>query len=320
MAESGSTTPFPAVEGRACVRLAAPGEPALVVQTQGDPRSPRHVLYVHGATFGCELSVFRRFGEAPDARSWADALVDAGFAVHGFDFAGYGRSDRYPPAPGRIVGRMDEAGRQLARVVAHLRRVHARARLGLIAHSWGGTVAAGSVASGGVRADALALFAPVVRRAGGAIAPAPGPAPFTDISLLAQYRRFVGDVPRGQPQVLDEAEFEAWGRDWLATDPASAARRPAAVRTPLGPAADVDALWSGEPLVAASRIECPTLVVRGEWDSVCDDADAASFLAECGAADRRDVVLARGTHLMHLERTRGALHEAVGRFLRQAVG
>jgi hypothetical protein len=62
------------------------------------------VLYVHGATFPSALSIAHRF----DGRSWRDALCDAGFEVWGFDFHGFGSSDRYPemdaPADAKKLG------------------------------------------------------------------------------------------------------------------------------------------------------------------------------------------------------------------------
>src|SRR5882724_7414364 len=53
--------------------------------------SDRIVLYVHGATFPSALSIAHRF----DGYSWRDALCGAGFDVWGFDFHGFGYSDRY---------------------------------------------------------------------------------------------------------------------------------------------------------------------------------------------------------------------------------
>jgi pimeloyl-ACP methyl ester carboxylesterase len=53
--------------------------------------SSRVVLYVHGATFSSALSIAHRF----DGRSWRDDLVAAGYHVWGFDFLGYGASDRF---------------------------------------------------------------------------------------------------------------------------------------------------------------------------------------------------------------------------------
>src|SRR6185437_14947674 len=50
------------------------------------------IIYVHGATFPSSLAVGWHFGEDP---SWSDNLAEAGYDVWGFDFAGYGKSDRY---------------------------------------------------------------------------------------------------------------------------------------------------------------------------------------------------------------------------------
>lgn len=66
----------------------------------------------HGATFGANLSLFHRF----DGRSWADELNEAGLDVWGFDFAGYGGSDRYPAASGPPAGRIDDVIPQLDHV------------------------------------------------------------------------------------------------------------------------------------------------------------------------------------------------------------
>src|SRR6185437_9136101 len=79
------------------------------------------VLYVHGATFPSALSVGYRI----DGRSWADDLSAGGFDVWAFDFAGYGRSDRYPeqetePVGGSPVGRALVAVNQLVWVLEHI--------------------------------------------------------------------------------------------------------------------------------------------------------------------------------------------------------
>ena len=298
-------------------------DPALHLRCQPAPRDARGAaLYVHGATFPSALSLFFRF----DGRSWADALNDAGFDAWGFDFAGYGESQRYaamaqeasgaPP-----LGRVDAAQRQLASVVE---TVHALTPLPLhlIAHSWGTAVAI-RCASAPDRADRLAsltLFGPVVQRgAGDANAPDEAPPPaWRTLNLWEQYRRFIADVPRGQPPVLLDHHIEAWGRAYLATDPRAAERDPPAVQVPSGPMADIARLWSGHALYDASRIRVPTLLVRGAWDSVCDDRDAARLLQDIDrATPARDCVIAAGTHLMHLETNRGALWRAVNQFLLQ---
>ncbi|WP_379061801.1 hypothetical protein ACFJIU_17215 [Mesorhizobium sp. UC74_2] len=63
------------------------------------------------------------------------------------------------------------------------------------------------------------------------------------------------------------------------------------------------------------RIKVPTLIVRGAWDGVSNDADAAWLIARLGSLIKLDRKLPKGTHLMHLETGRAALFETAGRFL-----
>jgi len=98
--------------------------PALAVQEQttGNADRGHPVLYVHGFTFSSALSVFWKF----DGRSWADALNEAGYSVWGFDFAGFGGSERYPEMkddtaqPGPLLGGANEGADQIARVVNYI--------------------------------------------------------------------------------------------------------------------------------------------------------------------------------------------------------
>ena len=316
--------------------LAARGEPTLALQLQrcGRDAPLADVLYVHGATFGADLSLYFAFdgrssghlraahsGDSPWERpggSWADAVGAAGIDAWGFDFAGYGDSQRYPDDVEGLPCDIDDAGAQLRRVVAAVRARNGGRPLVLLGHSHGGTVAARHAALHGDDVRALVLFAPAVARTAGAAA-----APTQSHHLLtvwAQYRRFIEDVPRGHPPVLSDAHYDAWSAAFLRSDSAATSRTPPAVRTPTGPVADIVALWNGRPLFDASRIVAPTLLVRGQWDSVCDDADAQRLLAALGSADKADVRIERATHLMHLEQQRGALYDAVNRFLLARCG
>lgn len=294
------------------IRLEAGGAPTLALYHHPAPADLGDVIYVHGSTFGAELSVLYPL----DGRSWAQALCEAGLNVWAFDFAGYGASDRYPRDAAQPVGDLEQALPQLQRVVAAVRvRNHGR-RVSLLAHSWGGTVALRYASAHPDELASLALFAPILARDASAAPPAPASSHLL-LSAWAQYRRFTEDVPAGAAQPLSEAHFQAWSTAFLATDSDAGTRMPPAVLSPAGPQSDVRALCSGQALYDAAAITTPTLLVRGEWDSACDAADMDRLRALL--ANATQATIPGATHLMHLEAARGLLYNTVNTFLSRGV-
>lgn len=301
-------------------RLAAgPGpdwSPSLLVREQlpasGDRSRP--VLYVHGSSFPSALSVMFPMG----GESWADALNADGHDVFGLDFAGYGGSDRYPematadPA-GPPLGRANIAADQIARAVTFILKETGAKRVSIVAHSWGTMPAMVFVERSPEQVDRLVLFGPVLRRDG------PRGEESTAWGLVTnaeQHARFVKEVPKDHPPVLEEADFPAWATAYLASDPTSPARTPPSVKIPSGPSADVLDAWSGHPPYVPAHLARPVMVVRGAWDSVSTGEDAVRFLAELPAdLERRFVEIPEATHLMHLETGRHDLYAEVNAFL-----
>jgi pimeloyl-ACP methyl ester carboxylesterase len=278
------------------------------------------VLYVHGATFPSALSIAHRF----DGRSWRDDLNAAGFHVWGLDFLGYGESDRYPemaqPADAHpALGRAADASRQIAAAARFILDHHAARRLSIIAHSWGTSAAARFAGEHPQLLERLVLFGPIARRApsshdgSGQERPPAQPA-WRVVSLENQWTRFVEDVPPGEQPVLSRRHFADWGERYLDSDPDSRRRSPAAVRIPAGPVADILDAWRGNLAYDPALVRAPVAVIRGAWDGVVPDADAAWL---CGAFTSsplaRDIKIDRATHLMHLEAMRFALYrESIG--------
>ena len=65
-----------------------------------------------------------------------------------------------------------------------------------------------------------------------------------------------------------------------------------------------------------ATIHAPVAIIRGEWDSMCTDADAAwLFNALSASPIKRDIKISRATHLMHLESSRYALYRETETFL-----
>jgi pimeloyl-ACP methyl ester carboxylesterase len=290
---------------------------ALQLQRSARADAP-DVLYVHGATFGVDLSVFFPFENG----SWADALNLGGFHAWGFDFVGFGASGRYPRNVGQPAGTIEDALQDLRRTVVAVRERNRGRPVVLLAHSRGGAVAARHAGEHPDDVAALVLFAPIVPRspvaAAGGTVRAELPSHHA-LSAWTQYRRFIEDLPRGEPQVLAEADMQAWVDAFLASDADSGTRQPPAVLVPTGPLADIAALWGGTALYEPAAVTAPTLIVRGEWDSVCTDRDAARLQSSLGAAVVRDVKIPRATHLMHLEAQRTELRRAVVDFLAEVL-
>ena len=292
-------------------------EPALLVRCLAGTGQP--VLYVHGASFPSGLSVGYRFG----GRSWMDDLVAHGFDAWAFDFVGYGGSDRYAqmdgPCVGAPLGRAPEAAAQIARVVEYIADATGHERVIIIAHSWG-TIAAGLYAARHPeRVTALCLFGAVVQRRLPNIPEPKSVGAWRTVTIEQQLTRFVEDVPSGHPPVLIEQALEHWGPAYLATDPTALLREPPSVKIPSGPQADFYAAWRGELAYKPEKVIAPTLNVRGEWDHLSNDVDADWLLSRIAAPVRKDVKIAKGTHLMHLEHSRDALFAAVRGFLSDIV-
>ncbi len=271
------------------------------------------VLYVHGATFPTELA----FTFAFDGVSWADHLAGQGFWPWGLDFTGFGASaidwDAVVAEAGPI-GKAADAAQQIAAACALVHGRTGAARIDLIAHSWGTIPARLFAAQRPDLVRRLALFGPIVCRDGPAKPRIT--APWRLVTADDQRRRFLGYVPSGHAPLLADRHFARWAAAYLDSDPYARNRTPAAVKIPTGPAADIQDTWSGERLYPSASITAETAILRGEWDSLCTDADAANLTAELTAARAvHDIKLPAGTHVMHLETGRMRLWDAAARFL-----
>src|SRR6516165_10360383 len=262
--------------------IAASGErPFLFVRRQPRNGNPP-VLYVHGATFPSALSVGFDFGGG----SWLDDWNARGFDAWAFDFAGFGESGRWaamrePADRHAPLGRAPDAAEQVAAVLA---RIHERTGqpVSLVAHSWGSMPASLAAIGAPQLVDRLVLFGPIARRI--AAVPLALPA-WSDVTVEAQHARFIEDVPAGHPPVL--VGFDRWAPAYLASDPEASTRNPPAVRIPNGPRADnLDAL-SGRLAWDPAKLTRPLHIVRGAWDSLCRDPDAAMLLKAAASAPER---------------------------------
>ena len=278
----------------------------------------RPVLYIHGATFRIGLAFTFSF----DGLSWADHLAENGFWPWGLDFAGFGASKidwEAIETPRQPFGRAPDAAEQIDCACGHIVERTGASTIDLIAHSWGTIPARLFAARRPERVGRLVLFGPIVGREGAA-QPSLESA-WREITIEDQHGRFVKDVPADHQPVLLDRHFHRWAESYLDSDAESRTRSPVSVRVPAGPAADVRDAWCGTLADAAHGIRAAVAVIRGEWDSLCTDRDAANLISNLAAApETRDIKLPAATHLMHLEEGRMALWDAAAQFLRQDRG
>jgi len=281
-------------------------------------REGRVVLLVHGATFPSATAAAFRF----DGHSWMDDLSAAGFDVWALDFPGYGGSDRYremqePALANAPVGRAEPASRHLGRAVGFIARHAGVRKVSIVAHSWGTLVAGHYASEFPDRIDRLVLFGPVAMRSGPAAERKRAPA-YTYVTKEDQWAKFTTELPEGEQPKIRAQDFDRWWQTYLESDATSATRTPHSVQIPYGPQADVADAWSGRFPYDPAKITAPALIVRGEWDTVTRDADAAwLFHALRNAPLKRSVVISRGTHVMHLEESRFQLYREVRLFLEE---
>lgn len=274
------------------------------------------MLFIHGATFPSGLAAGFRF----DGHSWMDDLSEAGFDVWALDFLGYGGSDRYQEMSGPAeshppLGRAPEASRQIASAVDFIRQRQNVAGVSLIAHSWGTMSAALFTAQQPERVERLVLFGPVVPGKA-ALRQAEKEPAWWLYTAEAQWQRFCGYLPKDETPVFMKRHFDVWGPAFLASDPTSSRRTPSSNRIPYGPLADFRAAESGDLAYDPAKIETPTLIIRGEWDTVTTNEGAHRlWQALRNAPLKRDVVISRGTHVMHLEESRFQLYRETQTFL-----
>jgi pimeloyl-ACP methyl ester carboxylesterase len=267
------------------------------------------VLYVHGATFPSALSVAHRFS----GRSWRDALCEAGFDVWALDFYGFGYSGRYAEMKAEADNNgplctANDAAEQLEVVIKFILDNLGINALSVISHSWGSMPVGCYAGAHATVLDRWVLFAPIARRTPLRYETTPSFPAWRLVSVEDQWKRFVEDVPAHETPVLSKREFDAWAIAYLDSDSESRTRTPPSVKTPLGPFSEIIGAWHGSLPYDPSQISAPVAIIRGEWDGLLPDADARwLFDAFSRSPNKRDIKIARATHLMHLETMRSAL-------------
>jgi pimeloyl-ACP methyl ester carboxylesterase len=246
-----------------------------------------------------------------------DDLAQNGFDVWSLDYLGYGDSSRYPESTAPHPGGASECAGQLADAARYILRRQSAKNLVVIGDSFG-TVVAGIFATRTPELlQKLVLSAPVT--------PALQPKP-ADTSQSDQYNFVAAEdfadlystwVPKGKSTGIDRNFFlKDWRTAYLGTDPESQRRNPPSVKVPSGPGIDVAQASAGQFPYDPSKIQAPTLVIYGEWDSIAtDEGGKRLFDLLTGAKSKSRVVIGNATHVPQFESARFQLYSIVRAFL-----
>jgi pimeloyl-ACP methyl ester carboxylesterase/heme-degrading monooxygenase HmoA len=281
------------------------------------------VLFLHGSSFPTALAA----AFLMNGSSWMDNLVENGYDVYGLDFLGYGHSDRYPEMRSgvtdvgsdlqgkRIVGRATDVYKDVDNAIDLIIQRTGKSKVYLIGHSWGGSVAALYATKHPEKVAKLVLFAAITERDDtSVIEPITGS--FEEMTPGQRVAAMKSLTPVGKVCQLEPEVFTIWGDAWLHSDMLAMEFRSDSVRFPLGPSRDIDDMDHNKAYYDPAGIKAPTLVIRGEWDRRPNNSDDEKLFSSLeNVPYKKYVVVEKGTHVMHLEKSRYELYDETLHFL-----
>lgn len=281
---------------------------ALTYVKPTTPSKDYAILFLHGSSFPAALS----FGFKMNNCSWMDHLADNGYDVYALDFLGYGHADRYPET-GKPVGRARDVYKDVDKAIDFIIQKTGKKKVYLVGHSWGGSVAALYATKFPDKVAALILFAAITpRNDTTAIEQING-----SYEMMTPEARILAMKSLAPDSQLAADVFKSWGNTWLQSDPLAKD----SVRFPSGPSQDIEDLLHNKSYYNPADIKVPVLLIRGERDQYPDNTDDGKLFASLvNAPYKKYVVIEKGTHVMHLEKSRYQLYDETLHFLKAALG
>ncbi|MFI0427519.1 MAG: alpha/beta fold hydrolase [Flavobacterium sp.] len=278
------------------------------------------ILFLHGSSFPTALS----FDFKMNNFSWMNNLSKNGYDVYALDFLGYGNSDRYPEMEStskkaKVTGRATDVCPDVEIAVALILKKTGKDKIYLIGHSWGGTVAGLFATKFPDKIEKLVLFATITtRNETSMIENIEGS--YDEMTPKERIDAMKNLTPSGKNCQLEPEIFENWGDIWAKSDPLIPKFKSEFIRFPSGPSQDVEDLMHNKPYFNPKDIKSKTLIIRGEWDKYPNNFDAENlFVALENAQSKKYVVIQKGTHVMHLEKSRNDLYNETLSFLKQGI-
>lgn len=271
------------------------------------------VLILHGATLP---SIIFDLPYAHDKPSMMENFADKGYATYSLDFRGYGLSSKPtemedPSMAGPPLITHTDAAADVDDVVQMIQERHPGVPIVLVGFSWGSSIS-GYIATHSNWISRLILLGPVYSYKNPAWLELADPSDSSKLNpgiksyRIASRDRWCGlwdrelrgrDASWRNPSTFKALldHIESTDADW-----AEKTQNKGCIRIPTGVLADALRTYNQNPIYNASKIQCPTLILRGEYDtaSLCADADGLMATLTC---QKQRIDIADATHYGILE-------------------
>jgi len=266
------------------------------------------VLFVHGAVLASIL-----FDVPVKGSSWLTYFAEKGFYSFALDLRGYGLSSKEKVIEeaeknGQFACSHEEALRDIFDAIQHIRTTLGVEQVVLCGLSWGGLLAGAFAQRYPNFIEKLVLLGPVYRKKNPVWGIFMDPEKPTQISPNIGFFREVkpeelmvmwdAQIPVADKNTWRNCNVENTIReDFLASDEIWAkANNVNAVRMPTGVLNDIVSLYNEIPLYEAKEVACPTLILRGEYDTAALAMDAQCLFEELGSKEKYFIQMGQATH------------------------
>jgi pimeloyl-ACP methyl ester carboxylesterase/heme-degrading monooxygenase HmoA len=274
------------------------------------------ILFIHGSSFPSALAA----GFRMNSYSWMDFLSDHNYESYALDFLGYGNSDRYPEMTGeknvgQPVGRALDVYKDIDSAVNYIIAKSGHHKIILIGHSWGGMVSGIYATKFPDKIEKLVLFSAITPRANSAKLEKVNTF-YESMTPAVRVENMRNLTPGDNACQLEPEIYGKWQNEWLLSDHLQKSSKEKEIRFPAGPEQDINDLDFNQQFYDPAKIISPTLLIRGEWDSHPSNEDEGRLFSRLvNTSNKKYVVIEKGTHVMHLEKSRTQLYDEVLNFI-----
>lgn len=261
---------------------------------QGGPQGKPVLVLAHGSATAGRESFDLKVPGHPEY-SLMDFLARRGFDVFAPDMRGFGSSTR---PEGHIT--TEQAAGDLNDVADFICKLRGVTQVHLLAWSWGTQYGGQFVMAHPAKVKRYAAYAQMHAQSPDLLARRERlatfqRAPYIRISEPGWKLRFNSMTPE---EVNDPVVMDAFARSAALVE----------TKSPTGPQVD---LLTRQPLIDATKITVPTMMIHGQYDDVADLPGLLPFFTALPNPDKQYTVVPEGGHMLHLQKGYARFQRAV---------